>query len=119
MKHTDTSVIESWHAHVYFDAASRDAAWSLREAIMQRFDGAMEMGRFHERPVGPHPRWSYQVAFKPDRFSEIVAWLALNRGELVVFTHPNTGDALVDHRDRAIWMGAWLELNLDALRDAA
>ncbi len=112
----DVGTIESWHSHVYFDTASRDAAWALREAIMKRFDSVMEMGRFHERPVGPHPRWSYQVAFKPERFTEIVSWLALNRGDLVVFTHPNTGDALTDHRDRAVWMGDYVALNLDALR---
>ena len=27
------SIIDSWHAHVYFGAASRDAAWALRELI--------------------------------------------------------------------------------------
>jgi DOPA 4,5-dioxygenase len=111
--------IESWHAHVYFDAASRDRAWALREAIVARFAGQMEMGRFHEKPVGPHPRWSYQVAFKPEQFTAIIPWLALNRGDLVVFTHPNTDDSLVDHRDRAIWMGDCLDLNLDALRNAS
>ncbi|MCA3845083.1 MAG: 4,5-dioxygenase, partial [Burkholderia sp.] len=26
----DTTAIASWHAHVYFDAASRDAAWAFR-----------------------------------------------------------------------------------------
>jgi DOPA 4,5-dioxygenase len=112
----DDTAIDSWHAHVYFDAASRDAAWALRERIMARFAGAMEMGRFHERPVGPHPMWSYQVAFKPERFTAIVAWLALNRGDLAVFIHPNTGDDLVDHRDRALWMGATFALNLDVLK---
>lgn len=112
----DNSAIESWHAHVYFDAESREAAWTLREAINRRFDGEMEMGRFHEKPVGPHPRWSYQIAFGPDKFSSIVPWLALNRGDLVVFVHPNTGDALGDHRDRAIWFGTGLDLKLDVLR---
>jgi DOPA 4,5-dioxygenase len=116
MARIDVPAIESWHAHVYFDAASRDAAWALRETIMTQFEGRMEMGRFHERPVGPHPCWSYQIAFKPDRFTEIVSWLAMNRGALVVFTHPNTGDDIGDHRDRAVWMGAFLDLNLDALR---
>lgn len=110
------SQIESWHAHVYFDAASRDDAWALREVIEARFAGAMQMGRFHERPVGPHLPWSYQVAFPPEGVASIIPWLALNRGNLVVFIHPNTGDALGDHRDRAVWLGAKLDLNLDALR---
>ena len=30
--------IKDWHAHVYFDAATRDAAWALRERIEKEFD---------------------------------------------------------------------------------
>jgi DOPA 4,5-dioxygenase len=109
----DIAVIADWHAHVYFDAASRAAAWSLREAIQAGFP--IDMGRFHERPLGPHPRWSYQVAFRPDQFAVLVPWLALNRGDLVVFIHPNTGHEVEDHRDHAIWLGAKLDLDLTAL----
>jgi DOPA 4,5-dioxygenase len=29
--------------------------------------------------------------------------------------HPNTGDSLRDHRDRAVWIGRSHELNLRAL----
>lgn len=116
MSELPISRIESWHAHVYFDAASKGAAWALRETIESRFAGRMEMGRFHERPVGPHLPWSYQVAFPPEAFAAIVPWLALNRGDLVVFIHPNTGDALGDHRDRAVWLGAKLDLDLAALK---
>jgi len=107
--------IVDWHAHVYFDAASRDAAWTLRELIMATFAGQMAMGRFHERPVGPHPMWSYQVAFAPALFAGLVPWLLLNRGALDVFVHPNTGDDLADHRDRALWLGRSHILDLAAL----
>jgi aromatic ring-cleaving dioxygenase len=107
--------IESWHAHIYFDAATRDAAWALREAIGTALAGRIEMGRFHERAVGPHPMWSYQLAFLPDQFAAVVAWLTLHRGALDVFMHPNTGDALADHRDRALWLGRSYTLNLAAL----
>lgn len=109
----DVALIESWHAHVYFDAGSRDSAWALRQAIEAAF--AIDMGRFHERPVGPHPCWSYQIAFRPDQFAALVPWLALNRGHLVVFIHPNTGHEVEDHRDHAIWLGAKLDLDLAAL----
>jgi len=108
-----TDASESWHAHVYFDAGSHDAAWTLRQAIEARF--ALAMGRFHERPLGPHPCWSFQVAFRPDQFADLVPRLALNRGGLVVFIHPNKGDELGDHRDGALWLGAKLELDLAAL----
>jgi len=111
----DASLIRSWHAHVYFDAASRDAARTLREAVTGRFRDAIEMGRFHERPVGPHPQWSYQIAFQPERFAEVVSWLALNHGQLDVFVHPNTDDELRDHRDCAIWIGKAYALDLTAV----
>jgi DOPA 4,5-dioxygenase len=113
MAHRPISDIESYHAHVYYDAESKAAAMALYEAIEAAFDVAM--GRMHDRPVGPHPCWSYQVAFAPDVFGSLIPWLALNRGDLVVFVHPNTGEDVEDHRDRAVWLGAKLELNLEAL----
>lgn len=109
------SLINSWHAHVYFEASSRAAAWALRETINMELAGQMEMGRFHEKPVGPHPMWSYQLAFPATSFSHVVSWLALNHGALDVFVHPNTDDELRDHRDCAIWLGASHTLNLAAL----
>ncbi len=109
------SAVESWHAHIYFDGTSRDAAWALRESCNVELAGAMEMGRFHEKPVGPHPMWSYQLAVSTANFARVVSWLALNHGALDVFIHPNTGDALRDHRDCALWLGRSHTLNLAAL----
>jgi len=111
----DVSSITSWHAHVYFDATSREAARRLREAVTAQFGERIGMGRFHERPVGPHPQWSYQITIAPSGFAEVVGWLALNRGGLDVFVHPNTGDPLRDHRDCAIWIGRSYELDLRAV----
>ena len=113
----DPSVIDSWHAHVYFDASSREAAWALRLGIEAELAGRMEMGRFHERPVGPHPMWSYQLAIPPADFPHVLSWLALNHGGLDVFVHPNTGDELRDHRDCALWLGRSHVLRLDALTE--
>ena len=109
------SEIENYHAHVYYDAASKPAAAALRHGMEAEFAQAV-FGRWHDRPVGPHPDWSFQIAFKADLFQPIVSYLALNRGGLVVFVHPQTGDSLADHRDHAIWMGAVRALNLDTLK---
>ena len=108
------SAIENYHAHVYYDAASKPAAVALRQEMETEFAKAV-FGRWHDRPVGPHPDWSFQIAFTADLFQPIVSYLALNRGGLVVFVHPQTGDSLADHRDYAIWMGAVRPLTLDAL----
>ncbi|MGD1877923.1 MAG: DOPA 4,5-dioxygenase family protein [Kiloniellaceae bacterium] len=110
----DIHSITGYHAHIYYDAQTKPAAAALREAIEARFD--VRLGRWHDRPVGPHPHWSYQIAFGPELFAEILPWLALNRGGLTIFAHPETGDDLPDHRDYAIWLGDKAELNLDALK---
>ncbi|MDR5735661.1 DOPA 4,5-dioxygenase family protein [Caballeronia sp. LZ025] len=117
----ETPTISSWHAHVYFDAASRDAAWQLRELIAERFasdvqSGVLRLGRFHERPVGPHPQWSFQLAFGSERLASMLEWLAVNHGALDIFMHPNTGDDLRDHRDSAVWIGRSHELVLTAFQ---
>ncbi len=109
----DTDVIEDYHAHVYYDAASKEAAARLRAAVEARFE--VTMGRWHDKPVGPHPRWSYQIAFTPEVFGALVPWLALNRDGLVIFIHPNTGEDLTDHAERAIWLGEKVELDLSVL----
>ena len=106
--------ILSWHAHVYFDGTTRDAAWALRERIEAELAEHIQMGRFHEKPVGPHPMWSYQLAFGAAQFADVASWLTLNHGTLDVFMHPNTGDALRDHRDCALWLGRWRSRGLRA-----
>ncbi|TNF57940.1 MAG: 4,5-dioxygenase, partial [Burkholderiales bacterium] len=98
---------------VYFDASTLDQARALCEAAAARFP--LKMGRVHQQPVGPHPDWSCQLAFKAALFAEVVPWLALNRKGLVVFIHPITGQDLIDHRDRAMWMGAVRPLDLSVL----
>ena len=104
------SGIKGYHAHIYYDATSFEQARALCEAARDRF--ALSMGHMHERPVGPHPMWSCQLGFAPEAFGDIIPWLALNRDGLIVFIHPDTGDALKDHRDHAIWMGAIPDLDL-------
>ncbi|SAK47899.1 DOPA 4,5-dioxygenase family protein [Caballeronia ptereochthonis] len=116
----DTRTITDWHAHAYFDAENRDAAWQLRLVIEDRFadelqGGALRLGRFHERPVGPHPKWSFQLGFGGELLAPMLEWLTLNHGALDVFMHPNTGDALRDHRDSAVWIGRSHELSLKTL----
>lgn len=108
----DASLIRDWHAHVYFDAATRADAWALRTRIEAELAGRMQMGRFHERPVGPHPMWSYQLGIAAADFAHVVGWLTLHHGALDVFIHPNTGDELRDHRDSALWIGRSHTLNL-------
>ncbi|RRV09091.1 4,5-dioxygenase [Pseudomonas sp. v388] len=102
--------VQGYHAHVYFDAQSLEQAQALCEAAVDEF--GVQMGRVHQRPVGPHPDWSCQLAFEHAQLADVTLWLALNRKGLVVFVHPLTGDELRDHTEHAIWMGAVRPLNL-------
>jgi DOPA 4,5-dioxygenase len=110
MDYVDASRVRGYHAHVYFDADSIERARALCQEAGRRFGVAV--GRVHEKPVGPHPLWSCQLAFEPALFDRVVPWLAFNRGDLVVLVHPETGDDLRDHRDHAVWMGRVLSLDL-------
>jgi aromatic ring-cleaving dioxygenase len=102
-----------YHAHVYFDAATHEAAHRLTDAARRAFP--LTVGRMHDRPVGPHPRGSCQLAFAPELFGPVIAWLMRNRGGLTVFAHALTGDALKDHTEHVLWLGPSESLNLAAL----
>lgn len=108
-----TGDIRGYHAHVYFDAHTSQKARELRSRVSETFE--VEVGRFHERNVGPHPRWSYQIAFPPELFGELVPWLARHRNGMTVLVHGLTGDDIYDHTQLAMWLGPSVELDLDAL----
>ena len=55
--------IIGYHAHIYYDPQTRESAARVREALGQ-FD--VRLGRWHDRPVGPHPKSMYQVVFTPE-----------------------------------------------------
>lgn len=109
--------ITGYHAHIYYDAASRSLAERLREAIGTRFKA--QLGRWHDVPVGPHPVAMYQVAFPVEEFPQIVPWLMLNRGALSILVHPLTGDDYEDHAYYPLWLGTPLPLKLEVLRRGA
>jgi aromatic ring-cleaving dioxygenase len=105
---TLTDII-SYHAHIYFEGdEQRAAALQLRDRIAERF--LVALGRVHDRPVGPHARPMYQVAFNPETFASFVPWLMLNRTGLAVLVHPNTAEALRDHLVHSLWLGEMLPI---------
>src|SRR5665213_701638 len=114
MSTSPTLAIVSWHAHVYFDAAStRPRAERVRRGIAERFK--VQLGRWHDVPVGPHTGAMYQVAFDVELFAGLVPWLALHREGLSVLVHPNTLRPRADHLVHAVWLGLPLPLRGDVL----
>jgi len=108
-----TPKIKGFHAHVYYDPETKEAAQRVREGL-SRF--AVQLGSWHDELVGPHPQSMYQVVFSPDQFGEVVPWLMLHREGLDVLVHPETGDAVGDHLNRSLWLGEKLQLNIKPLQ---
>jgi len=103
-----------YHAHIYYDPTrTRAVAERVCAAIDEKFP--VEIDRFRDTPVGPHPIANVLVIFKPDQFEHVVPYLMLNRDGLDVLVHPLTKDAVEDHSSFAIWRGNPLELKLHTL----
>jgi len=77
----DTIEIVGFHPHIYFDTDSRDAAARVREGL-SRFE--VQLGRWDDKPIGPHPQAMYQVAFLPQQFGKVVPWLMLHRSLIAI-----------------------------------
>jgi aromatic ring-cleaving dioxygenase len=107
--------ITSYHAHVYYDAATREVAERLRTRVGERF--AVRLGRWHDKPVGPHPISMFQIAFDTHVFATLVPWLMLNREGLTILVHPNTESPRKDHEINPIWLGGVLDLTTAQLPD--
>ncbi|HEX5326854.1 MAG TPA: DOPA 4,5-dioxygenase family protein [Acetobacteraceae bacterium] len=111
----DVGTIADYHAHVYYDPATKDRAALLRQWVEDRFPA--RMGSWHDGPVGPHVQAMYQIAFTTDLFPSLVPFLMLNRMGLTILLHPQSGRPRDDHTLHATWMGQVLPVKTEVLRE--
>jgi aromatic ring-cleaving dioxygenase len=109
------SIINGYHAHIYYDQDTIETAKALAQEAKDTH--GIEIGRFHEKPVGPHPVWSCQLTVSATQFAGLLPWLSLNRKGLTMFVHPETDDAYLDHTEHAIWLGKQQSLSLDIFKN--
>ena len=108
--------VKGYHAHVYYDPATRPIAERLRDTIISKF--AVKPGAFSDEPIGPHPISQFNVIFETPEFQNIVPWLMLNRDGLDVLVHPLSDSSYNDHTALAMWLGEPVALKTDTLRHA-
>ena len=85
--------IASYHAHIYYDPATRAVAEELRE-------------------------W-FQVSFAKEVFLSLVPWLMLNHRGLSILIHPNTTNPRQDHLADPLWIGEPLLIHGEVLLEQA
>jgi aromatic ring-cleaving dioxygenase len=107
-------MINNFHIHLYYSETTIHLAKALAKEVESKY--SIQIGTFHHRNVGPHPRWSVQLSVPTHLFGDILSFVAINRKDLTVFSHPDTGHDLLDHTDHAIWMGEVLEMNLEIFK---
>lgn len=105
-----TNDYDQYHAHVYFDEGTVEMASSICHKAGELFE--IQVGRVHQKQVGPHPHWSCQLSFSKAQFDQIIPWLDNHRDDLTVFVHALTGNDLDDHTKHATWLGKAVALNL-------
>ena len=104
------NVHDEYHAHVYYDSETLQVASGLCRQAGELF--GLKVGTIHQKPVGPHPRWSCQISFASKDFDAFIPWLDASRNGLSVLVHGLTGEHLKDHTDHAYWLGDSHELDL-------
>ena len=104
--------ITSFHVHLYYDGLNKTHAANLRRELDRRFSDRIVIGRWRDKaPQGPHPVSHFQVDFPVELFSVLVPFLALNRGDLRILLHPNTGNGYEDHTRNVMWIGPSIPLS--------
>lgn len=104
------NIYSCYHAHVYFDSSTLARAAVFCDRAGKQF--GVQIGRVHEKLVGPHTRWSCQIAFDATQFDRLIPWLDQQREGLSILVHGITGNDLEDHTTHATWLGDSVPLNL-------
>lgn len=103
----------NYHAHIYFDAMTLPIVETLCKTIEGLFD--VRIGRVHQKPVGPHTKWSCQFAFSADQ-EDFILWLDRNRSDLSVLVHGCSKNEFDDHTKHLTWLGEPTQLDLSIFK---
>jgi len=107
-----------YHAHIYYEPASRHLAETARSILLDRMTSGdlpqlLFVGSLRDGKVGPHPLPQFEIHFTGDVVKVVREFIRASG--LVALIHPLTDDDLADHTRLAEWIGTPLELDLGPL----
>ena len=109
------TVQEDYHAHVYFDASSKDTIETVQEGLRAHFGTRIRVSSLREKPVGPHPLPMFEVIFPTQEHDAARQWLVDNRLGHDILMHPVMENDLLAHQEFADWLGQTLPLDYSVL----
>lgn len=121
-----THPVKYYDFHVYYyahNSASTSESDKLRQKLLDDFpdecgDGSIIVKKLPDsKVIGPHPTqfWEADIC-RPEVFIEVLSWFQLHHGNLSILIHPQTGDDVEDHTNRALWLGEKLPLLLNVFK---
>ncbi|KAF9391759.1 hypothetical protein CPB97_005610 [Podila verticillata] len=119
--------MKEFHFHTYFFQANPESLEAARE-FRAKIEALVQEGYFHvvpqvwggginTTPLGPHAVGSFETWVPIEHFSRAFGWFAQNRGKFSILIHPLTKDEIIDHTDRAVWLGQPVPLDFKVLRE--
>ncbi|RWR99476.1 hypothetical protein B4U79_18615 [Dinothrombium tinctorium] len=107
----DLDTIHGFHFHSYFFQRNEN---STRTALLLK----QEVEKLiREVPRGPHPIGSFMTCCNATSAKKSLDFFMKNRRSLSVLIHPLTRYEVLDHSERAAWIGQSLPLDLTALSE--
>ncbi|KAK6205397.1 dopa 4,5-dioxygenase family-domain-containing protein [Scheffersomyces amazonensis] len=118
-----TYPVQYYDFHIYYYAHNKkslEESDALRAKLLADFpedsaNGSILVKKLPtDKIIGPHPTqfWEADVR-RPEVFIKVLSWFQLYHGNLSVLIHPQTGDDLEDHTNRALWLGEKVTLLTD------
>lgn len=105
-----------YHAHIYFDIETRKTALSVRKKMAKNFP-SLYIGKIGKDDVlfGPHTKPMFESTIMDKDLGSILPWIIFNSQKLSVLLHPCSDNTLLDHTERAMWLGKRIPLDLEKL----
>ena len=114
-------LIWGFHFHTYyFQSSQKDIVNEFYKLVSSEInpDGQLTncaINHLNLSPIGPHPIGSFETCCNATALPNAIGFFMKHRGVLPILLHPLTTSEVIDHTERAMWMGPKVPLDLTPL----